>query len=315
MRVFRKYIKDKPGVIVSVIPEGGEPARPDNYEIQTEGDNPFPTTDYSGLTYNRPTGDTFDRSKKPEPGPSPLVPVPDFWKTTMDNGVKVIGTESTEIPTVAMQLTINGGHKMDQFAPTKSGLAVMTAQMLNESTEKYSSEEIQEELRKLGSSINVYASEDRTVLSVNTLKKNLDATLELAEEILFHPKFDQADFDRLKKQQLEGIQANYKDPSAIANLVFQRLLYGDEHIYSIPSGGIEETVNAITLEDVKAFYEKYYAPDISELVIVGDVKKNEILDKLGFIKNWETKGITVPELPEPKPGQNTKLYLMDKKGA
>jgi len=315
MRVFRKYIKDQPGVIVSVIPEGGEPARPDNYEIVTEGENPFPTTDYSGLTYNRPTGDDFDRSKKPEPGPSPLVPVPDFWKDNMANGIKVIGTESNEIPTVALQLTINGGHKMDQFEPTKSGLAVMTAQMLNESTENFTSEEIQEELRKLGSSINVYASDDRTVMSVNTLKKNLDETLELAEEILFRPKFDQADFDRLKKQQLEGIQANYKDPSSIANIVFQRLLYGDEHIYSIPSGGIEETVNSITLEDVKEFYNKYYAPEIAELVIVGDVKKNEVMGKLGFLKAWDKKGVVIPDLPEPKPGQNTKLYLMDKKGA
>ena len=315
MRVFRKYVKGQPGIITSVIPEGGTPAQPDNYTIVTEGENPFPTTDYSGLTYESPTGDSFDRSKRPEPGPSPLVPVPDFWKTTMENGIKVIGTNSDEIPTVTIQLSINGGHKMDQFAPTKSGLAVMTAQMMNESTLNFTSEEIQEELRKLGSSISVFAGEDQTILSINTLKKNLDETLELAEEIMFRPKFDQADFDRLKKQQLEGIQANYKDPSAIANLVFQRLMYGDEHIYSIPTGGIEETVNNITLDDVKSFYNKYYAPEISELVIVGDVSEKEILGKLDFLRNWERKGVEIPELPAPKPSQNTKLYLVDKKGA
>ncbi|MCA6074263.1 M16 family metallopeptidase [Fulvivirga sedimenti] len=315
MRVYRKYVKDQPGVIVSVIPENGTPAQPDNYTIPTEGDNPFPTTDYSGLTYKRAAKDDFDRSKQPTPGPSPLVPVPDFWKTTMSNGIKVIGTNTNEIPTVALQLSINGGHKMDQFEPTKSGLALMTASMLNESTEKYTSEEIQEELRKLGSSINVFANDDRTILSINTLKKNLDATLDLANEILFHPRFDQADFDRLKKQQLEGIQANYKDPSAIANLVFQRLLYGDEHIYSIPSGGIEETVNNISLDDVKSFYSKYYAPEISELVVVGDISEKEILGKLDFLQSWKKKGVVVPELPEPKPGENTRLFLMDKKGA
>ena len=79
IRVFNKYIKGKPAVILIVVPdEGTPPAQPDNYKIPNSGDNPFPSTDYSGLTYNRPTGDKFDRSKPPVPGASPLVKVPDF---------------------------------------------------------------------------------------------------------------------------------------------------------------------------------------------------------------------------------------------
>ena len=155
---------------------------------------------------------------------------------------------------------------MDAYEPTKSGLAQLTASLLDESTENYTAEELQEELRKIGSSINVFANDSRKTLTITSLKKNIDRTLELAEEVLYRPKFDDADFDRLKKQQLEGIKSTQKDPAAIANQVFRRLLYGDEHIYSVPASGIEETVESITLEDVKAFYNKYYSPHLSELV-------------------------------------------------
>ncbi len=316
MRVFNKYIKGKPAIIQSVVPnEETATAKPDNYVIPTEGNNPFPTTDYSGLSYTRPSGDSFDRSQRPPLGPNPSIKVPDFWKETYANGIKVIGTESNEIPIVALQLTINGGHKMDAYAPKKSGLASLTASMMNEATKNYSSEEIQEELRKIGSSISIFGGNSSTTMTISSLKKNLARTLEIAEEILKNPAFNQEDFDRLKNQQLEGIKASQKDPGSIANQVFNRLMYGDEHIYSVSSQGIEETVDNITLEDVKNFYENYYSPNVSELVVVGDVSKKEVDPYLGFLKDWESKNTEIPELPEPKPVDKTKIYLVDKVGA
>lgn len=212
IRVFNKYIKDKPAVITSVIPNDGatEPAKPDNFTPVTEGENPFPTTDYSGLTYTRPTGDTFDRSIKPTPGPAPLVTIPDFWKTEFDNGIRFIGTESNEVPTVNIQLSIKGGHKMDAYHPEKAGLASLTAGMMNESTENFTAEEIAEELRLIASSISVSSSDNSTTMSIATLKKNVDRTLELAEEILYRPAFTEADFNRIKQQQIEGIKVRTK---------------------------------------------------------------------------------------------------------
>ncbi len=316
MRVFNKYIYQQERVVLSYLPdEETAPAKPDNFQKPTSGDNPFPITDYSGLTYNKASGDTFDRSVKPTPGASPLVKVPDFWQTNFDNGMKVIGTKSDEIPTVAIQLTLNGGHKFDANEPTKSGLAQVTASMLNEATENYTAEEMQEELRKIGSSIGVSAGRTSTVLTINTLKKNLDRTLALAEEKLLRPGFGQVDFDRVIKQQMEGIIASQKDPGAIASQVYDRLLYGDEHIYSVPAGGIEETVKNITLEDVKSFYQKYYSPNIGELVIVGDVEKDELLGKLDFLKNWNNKNVLVPKTPTAMAADKAQLYLVDKEAA
>ncbi|MCR9132876.1 MAG: insulinase family protein [bacterium] len=317
IRVFNKYIKDKPAVITSVIPNDGttEPAKPDNFTPVTEGENPFPTTDYSGLTYTRPTGDTFDRSIKPTPGPAPLVTIPDFWKTEFDNGIRFIGTESNEVPTVNIQISIKGGHKMDAYHPEKAGLASLTAGMMNESTENFTAEEIAEELRLIASSISVSSSDNSTTMSIATLKKNVDRTLELAEEILYRPAFTEADFNRIKQQQIEGIKSTYENPASIAGLVYDRLLYGDEHILSVPGTGIEETVERITVEDVRAFYEQYYTPELTEVVVVGDVEENEIIEKLDFLKTWEQTGAEMPDLPEPTQSDYTKIYLVDKAGA
>lgn len=316
MRVFKKYIKGQSGVVLSYLPnEETAPAQPDNFERQTKGDNPFPTTDYSGLSYSKPTGDTFDRGKRPVPGPSPLVKVPDYWENKFDNGIKVIGTRSDEIPTIAIQLTINGGHKFDMNDPTKSGLAQLTAALMNESTENYSAVQMQEELRKIGSSISIGGGKSSTTLNINTLKKNLSKTLELAEEKLLRPAFVQIDFDRVVKQQLEGIIANQKDPSAIASEVYNRLLYGDEHIFSVPPSGIEETVSNITLDDIKNFYNTYFSPNLSELVIVGDIDKKEVLEQLDFLRNWKNKNVKVPEMPKARSSAKTKVYLVDKADA
>ena len=316
LRVYHQYVKGKSAVILSVVPADGTAAANTNeYKVSSQGVNPFPTTDYSGLSYHKPTGDTFDRSIKPVPGASPLVKVPAFWTEKMNNGMKVIGTETDEIPVVALQLNIYGGHRMDMYTPDKSGLAQLTAALMNESTENYTSEQVQEELRKIGSSINVYSDDTKTTMSVNSLKKNLDRTIQIVEEVLYRPKFTPEDFDRLKKQQLEGLKSQTKDPSAIASNVYRRLLFGDDHIFSVPSSGIEASVAKITLDDVKGFYKKYYAPEVSELVVVGDVSKKEVMSSINFLNQWENKSVTLPDLPRPKEVDKTRIFLVDKKDA
>ncbi len=313
MRVFKKYIKGKPAVVLSVLDKKETaPAQPDNYVIPSEGESSFEKTNYDGLVYKRPGGDKFDRSKRPPMGPNPIVKVPEFWTADFDNGLKIIGTENDEIPTVSLQLTINGGHKMNANDMLKSGLASLTANMLNESTKNYSSEQIQEELRKIGSRVSVYAGRTQTTVNISSLKKNLGKTLKLAEEILMNPAFEQKDFDRLKKQQLEGIKASQKDPGRIASQVYNRLLYGSEHIYSIPSSGVEQSVNNIELDDVKSFYDKNYSPAVSELVIVGDISEKEIMPKLEFLRSWNKKEVTIPKLPNTPKADKTKIYLVDK---
>lgn len=315
MRAYNKYIKGKFAVYQSVLPKTmkGMAAQKDNFKPQTEGKNPFPTTNYSGLAYKRPT-DNFNRSKRPVPGQAPLVNVPEFWKTEL-NGMKVIGTKSDEIPTVTLRFSIKGGQKLDANNLKKVGLASLTSSMMNEATQKYTSTEISEELRKLGSNISFFSDDDNTYIQVSSLKKNLSATLKLLEEKLLRPRFDERDFKRVKKQALEGAKASSKQPQAIANNVYRKLLYTDKDVRRYPTSGTELTILNITLDDVKKFYADNYSPSVTQLVVVGDVNQNDIMDDLKFLNNWKKKKVKINKLPKPAKIDKTKIYLVDKQSA
>ncbi len=315
IRVFNIYIKEKSSVIMSYLPgEEVLPAKADNFFNGVDTLNSTEKVDYGNLTYQK-ADNLFDRSIQPAAGPRPTLKIPEYWEASFENGLKIIGTANNEIPTTSLSLTLNGGHRLDAYDPSKSGLASLTAGMLNESTEKYSSEDIQEELRKLGSSIYVSSDDDGTYMSINTLNKYIDETLQLAEEILLHPAFKQKDFDRIYKQQLESVKAGQEDPSSIADDIYYQLIYGENHIYSIPSYGSEETIANIKLDDVINFYNNYYSPNLSELVIVGAINNQNLIDlveKLSFLHDWENKNVQIPKLPKTSTPEKLKIYFVDK---
>lgn len=314
MRVYNKYIKNQKAVVLSILTPNmaGQPAQPDNFTIDKSNYKPVADPAYASLSYNKPKNEPFDRSKKPVAGQAPLVPVPAFWTENLKNGIKIIGTVDNEVPVVTLGLTIDGGHKLDANDLSKAGLAALTASLMNESTENYSSEKISVELEKLGSSIQISAADKSIEVRVSTLEKNLDATLKLLEEKLFKPKFSLEDFDRVKKQQIEGIKAANRQAAALADNIYDRLIYGEGHIYSIPVSGYQETVENIQLDDVKNFYTKYFAPNLTELVIVGSADKKEVMAKLQFLSSWKKKDVVMPSIGKAVKAEKTKIYLMDK---
>ncbi|MFD2999262.1 M16 family metallopeptidase [Pontibacter toksunensis] len=315
MRVYNQYIKGNNSVILSVVPKGKTDllAKADNYTISKEGFTPA-ADEYSGLKYTKAV-DTFDRSKRPAAGANPFINVPNYYTNKLKNGLKVIGAKSDEVPTVTLQLTIQGGHRLSANDPGKAGISALTADMMNEDTKNYTSEQLSNELDKLGSSIRISSGTEETNIYVQSLKKNLDKTLALLQERLFNPKFNQEDFDRLKKQQLEGIANQATQPTAIANKVYNKLLYGENNIMAIPTSGTTQTVENITLQDVQNFYEKNYSPSVSSLVVVGDISEKEIMNKLAFLKNWKKKDVKIPADIKAPSIEKTRIYFVDKPDA
>ncbi|MHC2992925.1 peptidase M16 [Pontibacter sp. HJ8] len=315
MRVYNQYIKGKSSVILSVVPKGKSEliAKADNFTPTKEG-YVAGADEYSGLQYTKAV-DTFDRSKRPASGANPVVTVPEFWTGKFKNGLKLIGSKSDEIPNVTLQLVIKGGHRLSMADPSKAGISTLTASILNEDTEKYTAEEFTNELNKLGSSIRIMSDTDETIVLVQSLTKNLDATLALLEERLYRPKFAQDDFDRLKKQQLEGIANQATQPTAIASKVYNKMLYGENHFMSIPTSGTAETVANITLEDVKRFYQNNYSPSVSQLVVVGDINEKEIKSKLAFLNKWEKKNVKIQADAKTPAIDKTRIYFVDKADA
>ncbi|MAU35805.1 MAG: peptidase M16 [Flavobacteriales bacterium] len=311
MRVFKKYIKGKKAVINQVRPKSPFVDKLDsmisvnpNIDLILKED-----PQYVGLKYNKPN-DNFDRKVQPKAGPAKPSVIPDYYKENFENGLKLIGTKSSEIPKIYMRLRIKGG---DMLVDKKiSGLAELTADMMNESTVNYSSEEISVALQKLGSTVSFSADDDGTTMYIESLTSNIDATLAIAEEKLFRPKFEHDDFKRVKKQTIEVMEAMKKNTQSLGFAYFRNQIFGDTPFGRVTT---EKSIKKIKLSDIKDYYNNYYSPTISSLVVVGDIDQSSLLSKINFLKSWKSKEVFIPSSFDFPETNETTIYLLDKEGA
>lgn len=312
MRVYDQYIKGKNCVVLSVYPKGqaNAVAAADNYKVDTEGYK-APDYGYAGMKYVK-AKDDFDRTKKPTGGASPVIKVPTTWTSKFKNGIKVMGTKNDELPKVTLLITIDGGNRLLANDLGKAGLADITAKMMNEATESYTSEKMSSELDKLGASISFSASSESMDIYLDAPTKNIDKALSLLAEKILRPKFDIKDFERIVKQSTEQNKIQQSQPAFIASNVFNKTLYGNEHIKATPLSGYNETLSKLTLADVTDFYAKAYTPNLAKLVVVGNVDEKEIMSKMKFLDQWKPRKTEIPKIKKAVAMNNTTLYLVDK---
>ncbi len=311
MRVYFQYIKNAHGVTLTVLSKGQEKmaVAEDNHTIIKDGYK-APDYGYAGLVYKKGK-DNFDRSKMPGNGPNPVVKVPAYWTNNLPNGIKMIGSNNNELPTVTLSLKIPGGHLLQSGDLSKAGLAEITASLMNEDTKLRTAEEMSKELQKLGSTISISSSLDGMVVQVQCLKKNLDVTLALLEERLLQPKFTEDAFKRIQRQLLESFKQIKAQPSAIADLVFEKINFGSNNILGISESGTEESIKKLTLKDIEEYYQNTITSQGTMLFVVGDIAQGELMPKLSFLNKLPNKKV---ELPVPGPGiavEKTKIYLID----
>ena len=314
IRVYRQYIQGQPAVIMSVVPMG-QSSQIAHADTWTRTDRTLPeyvAVAEGDLDFRRAVDD-FDRSVMPPVGENPSVILPAIWRDELENGIPVLGALNSETPTVAIRLRIEAGQRNEPLE--KLGLAALTASMMNEATTESSNEELSNRLRKLGSSVQFGAGDDDTALAIRSLSENLDETLAVAAEMLLMPKFDPADFERVKTQFLQIIEHNKKEASVTASTIYQLLLFGKENSFAYADIGTAASVRELTLDDVKGFHARHYSPGIASIIAVSDLARDSLLEKLAVFNSWQGPDVAASDLqPFPELGK-TKIYLVDKPGA
>lgn len=313
MRVYNTYIKNKPAVILSCLPKGKSAltAKPDNWKMYERTVEPE-SAEYKNLKFTEPK-DNFNRSVMPSPSAAVAVPVPNFYTANLNGNIPLIGVTENELPKVNILLSYKAGHRFEPIE--KSGLSELTASMLSQSSLKTSAEEIENRLDRLGSSVNVYSGDEDLSVSIQCTKTNLKATLKIVQESMLEPKFDNKEFEIEKKKQLDGITQRQTNASNMADQAFKKILYGSNHVMSLPTDGTIESVSKLTIDDVKAYYKTiFYRPLI--VSVTGDVSKDEIIKELSFIPVNKTEelstaneNVVIPVI------EKTKIYFVDKKAA
>jgi zinc protease len=257
-----------------------------------------------------------DRSKLPTPGAPPAAEFPALERDSLPNGLKLVLAERRSIPQVMFDLVLDAGYASDQFA--QPGTASLAMSMLDEGTATRSALQISDRLAELGANLGASSRLDVSSVSLSALTERLDPSLELYADVILHPAFRQADFERLRKQRLVQIQREKADPVGMALRVFPRLIYGEGHAYANPwtGSGTEASVQQITRQDLVKFHQTWFKPNHATMVVVGATTMAQIKPKLERLFAAWRPG-TVPEkniaavAPQPKP----ELYLLDRPGA
>jgi zinc protease len=172
--------------------------------------------------------------------------------------------------------------------------------------------QLEEEITLLGASINMFTGNESITIRGNTLVRNFEKTMKLVEEILLEPRWDDEELKRIKTSTINSIKRSAANPNIVARNVRNKLLYGDKHIFAYPTSGSVKSIEAITMADLKAFYDKNFSPSVSKFHIVGNIDKETVAATLASLeKNWNSKEVTIPTF-EMNPDRNkSSLYFVD----
>lgn len=245
----------------------------------------------------------LDRSKRPKAGPAPVITIADPVTYKLANGITVLVVENHKLPKVTASYSIDAGPITEG---AKAGVISLMGGMLNEGTKNKTKAEFDEAVDQMGANVSLSASGG----SASALTRYFEKSFLLMAEALKEPAFPAESFEKLKSQTITGLKSSERSVKDIAGRVTPALIYGVNH----PSGEFETeaTVNALTLDDVKAAYSKYVTPSRGFLIFVGDIKPEaaKALAEKAF-GSWKGAALTLPVLPLVKNPVKTEIDLVD----
>lgn len=251
----------------------------------------------------------------PGAGDVPSLDLPEVNTFTLSNGLEVVLSQRSDTPVINMRLDISAGTASDDN--NKPGVANFTANMLDEGAGELSALALAEELEKLGASIDTSASLDKTSLSMSAMAINWQQSLALFSEVLQNPSFNDSDIERVRTLILQQIKQEKARPMSNALRVLPPLLYGASHPYGKPLTGTgnEESVAAISRDDLLAYTEKWMRPDLARLVVVGDIDQAQLKQSLEqALASWQAPQQAAPSLdiPTVDNAEQARVFVLDK---
>jgi zinc protease len=201
---------------------------------------------------------------------TPPVPV----SYTRPGGLTVWLLERHALPIVSMQLVVPAGAAYDPEG--KGGLAVTTANMLDEGAGKRGALDVARDLDRLGATLATGAYADYGFAHLTVLKKNLAAAGAIFGDVIAKPQWSPVEWKRVRDLWLNGLKARQSEPQAVASVVVSTHAYPAKHPYAHPADGVLASAARVGLDDVKKFYAARWRPDRATVVVVGDVTRQEV---------------------------------------
>ena len=312
MRVYRQYVKGRHFVALSTVPvgamdlalSGSEPVNveQDDYVGQKLASDGKAITDDESFEF---TPSVIDRSAEPPlMDNKPEMNIPEIWIGQLQNGMKILGMEYTELPVVQFTIILNSGMLCE--TADKSGVAMLTAAVMNSGTRMKTAEELEAAFGQLGARATIGASAERMQLTGHCLKKNLPQVVQLIKEMLLEPRWDEEAMELAKTRMRESIHQSVTTPKTIARNVFRRMIYGPDNVLSRSVWRSEESIH----------YTKHLSPSTATFCFVGGYSKEEVMSLLRPLENdWSAKDVKETGLNMTYTAPPAKIYFVDYPGA
>ncbi|MBL7471973.1 insulinase family protein [Robertkochia sediminum] len=245
----------------------------------------------------------IDRSVMPKSGPEPEINLGSPKEFTLPNGLTVLVVEDKKLPKVAFYLNIDNPPMAEG---DKTGVASLTSSLLGQGSKNVPKDEFYEEVDFMGARINVYSGG----AFASGLSKYTDRILELFSDAILNPDFKEEGLEDEKKKLKENIANNAKNVSNIAGRVSRALAYGKKH----PRGefATEESVDRVTLADVRSFYNNSFSPGSAYLIAVGDIEYRDIKKKItNHFSKWAKSSPLDLSYTQPEDAQYRQINFVD----
>ena len=249
----------------------------------------------------------IDRSSAPKPGKAPEINIGSPASFVLENGLKVFVVENHKLPKVSFQLSIDKDPKLETG---HVGLSSMMGDMLSAGTTTKTKQQIDEEIDFIGASISTFSSG----IYASCLSKHKEKVLEIASDILLNPAFPEQELEKKKKRLMSSLKSVKTDANSISSRVGGVLKYGKNH----PYGEVQTSsdIDGITVELCKDYYKTYFRPNISYLVIVGDIDVEESKALVeNYFGSWEKAEVPIHKYSNPEKVEGVRVAFVDKPGA
>lgn len=240
---------------------------------------------------------------QPKQGPAPAIKIKKPETFTLPNGLKVLVVENHKLPRVSFNLAIDNAPYAEG---NKKGVASLTGRLIGNGSTTISKDAFNDEIDFLGADVDFSS----TGATASCLSKYSGRVLELMADGALNPNFTQEEFDKEKTKLLEGLKSDEKSVPATARRVEDVLAFGKNH----PFGEYlsEQTINNVTLSDVKANYEQYFVPNNAYLVVIGDIELADIKPKIeDLFATWTNAAAPNFSYNDPKNVQYLQINFVD----
>ncbi len=216
-----------------------------------------------------------DRSRLPALGPEPPFTFPEIRRRTLSNGIRVLTVEHREVTIVSALALVPSGASADPSE--RPGLAAITGDLLDDGCGDLDALALHDAVARIGGQIETEVGADATLVGMTALERFAPRALVLLADMVIRPRLELHEFTRVRDLRLNRLMQLREVPPAIAERTFTRLLYG-AHPYGHQAIGSEESLKAMTVEEVRGFHAVAYQPSQVTLIAVGDASHERLAD-------------------------------------